>query len=487
MKTWREKDLLLFFFIIFSAFLLFTSIISALKHFAFYTNAYDTGIQAGVARNAAINGSFYDTVMDINYLGDHFSPSLFLIGLLYYVWDSPAVALISQNIFIFIGVLIGFIIAKKTLELHKAILISLLLLFNYYLTQANTYEFHIETTLGIPLLFTLIFLLEKEKKKFDIILVIIISLLSATVKEDIPLVVAFLGLWALIFRPQKRLEGFTMAIIGFVSFFIISKYLIPTFSNGEYTHIGRYSNLGQTPEEIVKTLLTRPDIIIYNLITPLSKIKHLLLLLMSFAFLPLLAPLTLLSGFAPIFYNSISNYQPQWSFGFHYSYSVIPFLFLSSIYGIKNIEKILEKIRDLKILNKYYPTIRILPYSWIILILFISIIISTSKYIGDFSKVGYYYQFEKEVKSRIPRNSKILAASNLQPHFIGYDYAGFLGVNEIWKTNKVEYIITWKTEIPWNFNETWHNINYYELINSLRKSWNVIYEDEKIIAFKKKS
>lgn len=278
-----------------------------------------------------------------------------------------------------------------------------------------------------------------------------------------------------------------MAIIGFVSFFIISKYLIPTFSNGEYTHIGRYSNLGQTPEEIVKTLLTRPDIIIYNLITPLSKIKHLLLLLMSFAFLPLLAPLTLLSGFAPIFYNSISNYQPQWSFGFHYSYSVIPFLFLSSIYGIKNIEKILEKIRDLKILNKYYPTIRILPYSWIILILFISIIISTSKYIGDFSKVGYYYQFEKEVKSRIPRNSKILAASNLQPHFIGYDYAGFLGVNEIWKTNKVEYIITWKTEIPWNFNETWHNINYYELINSLRKSWNVIYEDEKIIAFKKKS
>lgn len=73
MKTWREKDLLLFFFIIFSAFLLFTSIISALKHFAFYTNAYDTGIQAGVARNAAINGSFYDTVMDMNYLGDHFS------------------------------------------------------------------------------------------------------------------------------------------------------------------------------------------------------------------------------------------------------------------------------------------------------------------------------------------------------------------------------------------------------------------------------
>lgn len=48
MKTWREKDLLFLFFIIFSAFLIFTSIISALKHFAFSTNAYDTGIQAGV-------------------------------------------------------------------------------------------------------------------------------------------------------------------------------------------------------------------------------------------------------------------------------------------------------------------------------------------------------------------------------------------------------------------------------------------------------
>jgi uncharacterized membrane protein len=46
------------------------------KHYSFATHAFDTGVQAGVARNAAFHLSYYSEIMNMNYLADHFSPAL---------------------------------------------------------------------------------------------------------------------------------------------------------------------------------------------------------------------------------------------------------------------------------------------------------------------------------------------------------------------------------------------------------------------------
>ncbi len=69
-------------------FALYLSYLKANQYFTFQSGAYDLGIQANVTWNTAHGHLFYDSIQNINYLGDHFSPIHLLLAFIYRLWES---------------------------------------------------------------------------------------------------------------------------------------------------------------------------------------------------------------------------------------------------------------------------------------------------------------------------------------------------------------------------------------------------------------
>ena len=464
------------------SFFIFTSLSLLLQHFTFGTNAYDLGIEAGTARNIVFKHSFFDPVMNINLLGDHFEPLLALPGILFHLWDNAAVTILFQNICVFLSIFLAYFLAKHLLNNElKALLLTTIFTLCYYLQAANRFPFHIEM-LAMPLFFILLILIETKRNRRTFIFIVLVSLIMCFIKEDIPLTVGFFGLWVLIFKRDKRLEGLLMFLIGISAFFVITVYLMPHFSNGVYTHLGRYSNLGNTPAEIIKTLL-RPDKVISNLITPSEKITQFLLLFAWFLFLPFFAPGYILAGFSPLFYNMISNFRSQYMFDFQYSISLLPFLFYGSIYGMKNLKLLFYKLKNkVKMVNIFKKICYL--YICVVLIAGISVNFKYFNPLTHWRNLSLYTVLSQEIKPIIPIQSRIITIGELQPHFIEYDYATMLDPHtNLTEVKNNTYFILLNDRIPW----PWDEVKYKEYISKLREQSLVLFEKNSFLVMKSKT
>lgn len=105
----------------------YLSILKSLQHFTFQTSAYDLGIYANVAWSTAHGYFFHDSVTQINYLGDHFSPFFFLLIPIYRFWESAIVLPILQSIGIGLAAVALYLITLKhfTKEVPSSLYFSL--------------------------------------------------------------------------------------------------------------------------------------------------------------------------------------------------------------------------------------------------------------------------------------------------------------------------------------------------------------------------
>lgn len=459
---------------IFILMFIFTSVSLMMQHFVFQTNAYDLGIEAGTARNIVFNRSFYDPVMRMNLLGDHFEPALALVGLCFYLWDNAAVVILFQNICVFLGLLIAFLLAKSILKNEiKAILVTMILCFCYYLQATNRFPFHIEV-LAFPIFLFMLLKLE-EKSKSTLFLISLLSLALLTIKEDVSLTLSIFGLWVILFKKGKRLEGLSMFLIGAIGFYVIIKYIMPYFSDGVYTHLGRYTNLGQNPQEILHTLFLRPIVIVKNIFIS-EKITSILLLFAWFGFLPVLAPKYILAGLSPILYNIISCYPSQYRFEAHYSITLLPFLFYASVYGLYNLESVLHRITNIKV----NALIKKLGVIWICLVLIAGVAVN-AKYINPFLEskdLRQYYILEHKIKPLLPKNSNIIATSDLQPHFVNYMATMFTPHMDYPVDENTYFLLTSNTPWPWQIDE------YNDCVAKIKQDNLIVYQDQKFLVIK---
>lgn len=466
---------------IFVLLFLFTTSSLVFKHFVFQTSAYDTGIEAGVARNIVFNHSFYDSVKDEHLLGDHFEPALAVPGVLFKIWDNAAVALIFQNLCAFASILLAYFLAKRILKSRPAaLLLAALYTFNFYLHMANDFEFHIEF-LGLPLFFILLLLIEREKRSYlTFLLLVLVSMAILLVKEDLALVLGIFGLWAFLFKKDKRPEGLAMFFIGIAGFFVIVVYVIPYFSGGEHHYIDRYSNLGSTPQEIVRVLFTRPDIVITNLMTPGDKIVSLILLLGSFLFLPLLALTYLLSGFAGLFYNLISNYEAQYHFGYQYSVPTLPFLFYASVYGFRRLENLIIRWRTR---FNALPNV-VLGCIVLMIIIFAGLFVFTYEHhYTRYEDLRVYSSLAQDIKPRISKDSRVFTVTELNPHFIEYAYAGVFFSFSDFDPSELEgeyYVVMFVDRTP----HSWNEDSYKSDLARLREDLIEVYQNDHFLVLK---
>ncbi len=180
-----------------------------------------------------INGHGFVTTLpppysEQNWLGFHFSPILFLITPIYWLFPYIETLLLLHCILITLAAIPIFFSCKILLKSEwQALAIALFYLINPFIINAQIWDFH-EISFA-PLILSLISLSIITKKRGFLIFFCIILL---TVKEHYGLAVFGSGLlWAWYWRDPKF--GLLLAFVGMISFLLIIKIIMPYFS-----HIG---------------------------------------------------------------------------------------------------------------------------------------------------------------------------------------------------------------------------------------------------------
>jgi uncharacterized membrane protein len=308
------------------------SITTILQHRTFHTHAYDLS-----THDQAVWNTLHGELMRITTLpgvlcrlGDHFDPILLLIAPLYYLYDSPETLLIIQTVVVALGAWPVFQLARKRLETEwGGIIFALAYLLYTPLESANMFDFHGVTLVPSFLLFALYFL---EVQRW---LPLWISLgLAIMCKEDISLIVAALGLYVMVRRRNWK-QGLAITAFGAVWFLTIFLIVMPHFSLDEgYTHMPRYAHLGETPEAIIRNLVTHPQLVWHISVTR-TNVWYVFMLLAPLAFAPMFSLDMFAISLPSLCINLWSNYLLQHMPNeYHYATPIIPFTFAAGIYGL---------------------------------------------------------------------------------------------------------------------------------------------------------
>jgi uncharacterized membrane protein len=317
--------------------------LSIQRHDAFMTHTRDLGNMDQPIWNTLHGRILEETRGDgrqSTRLTDHFEPIFIPLALVFLLWDNVKSLLLLQTIFIALGALPTYWLARERFARPAdpaagrwlALAFSAAYLLFPALEAANLAEFH-AVPLAVPLLlFAYYFGRRGQAAGFWTF-----ALLALTVKEDIALIVFMLGLYFLIKGP-RRAWGLGLAGLSLAWFALATFVVIPYFGRQVYAGLGnsiyfsRYGELGNGPAQIALTLLRRPALVFSTLLTA-DRLLYLAGLLASVGFLALLDPLTSLIALPPLALNLLSNYPAMYSGEMHYSAPAVPFLVAGAVGG----------------------------------------------------------------------------------------------------------------------------------------------------------
>ncbi len=303
-----------------------------LRHASFNSSGFDLGIYDQVTWNT-LHGRFFfytTTGQPLLHFSNHVSPILLLVAPFYLIHSGPETLLFLQPLAIALGGLPLFWLAREKLENNLAAL-SLLLAYLLFPTLqiVNLWDFH-PPVLSVGFFMFAFYFLEKRRMGWFFIC----AMIAMLGKEQLPLQVSFLALYAII-RHRVWLWGVTTIVIAMGWFFLIMYWIIPANSvTGDHLFIGYYADLGDSPADIVLTALTRPDLVIKNLWQP-AKLQYLFDVLTPFAYLPLIGLPVLLIATPSFAINLLSaNTAMHDASGAQYGADVAPWLAWAALFGL---------------------------------------------------------------------------------------------------------------------------------------------------------
>jgi uncharacterized membrane protein len=309
---------------------------AVLRYDTFKATAFDLGNMDQVMWNTIHGRLFQFTNQAIDWYGPptrlaiHFEPIILPLSLLYLFFADPRTLLIFQTLALASGALPVFLLTRKTIPGWP--LLAPVMVLAYLLSPAllglNIFDFH-PVSLATPLL--LYALLALAYKRY--IWFLIACILAASCKEDIPLVIAVLGI-LLIWKYKLPRLGTALIIGGVLWSFVAFRLVIPHFYPGVQAnnYWYRYESLGSSPGAAILNIFIRPWLFL-GLFFTLERIYYLASLLRSVGFLPLLAPEWLLPTLPSLAVNLLGNDPLLYSGVYHYNAAIIPFLMLSAIHG----------------------------------------------------------------------------------------------------------------------------------------------------------
>ena len=279
------------------------------------------------------NQAFYNTIHygDLlsnsleggSHFGVHFSPILFTVLPIYYLFPAPATLFIIKSILITLGVIPVYLCAREYLGSRNACIIALIY-FLYPCVQGAAYcDFYESVFFPFFIGITIWAYLAKREN-----LMLACGCICLFMKEDVSLIIIMIGLvglWQYRSRSLSENKNFILLIllslIILLSFFLIIK---PAFSSGNLDSanqfLDQYKNIPGNLSE-------------HNG----NRIYYLLQLFGPLLFIPFAAISVLVIAFPSFLEILLSPNAEYYYIGQHHSALVIPIIFMSFIIGIKSI------------------------------------------------------------------------------------------------------------------------------------------------------
>jgi uncharacterized membrane protein len=304
--------------------------LSVLRHEAFETGRFDLGNMVQAVWSTAHGHLLQVTNLhgaQISRLAAHVDPILVLFAPLWWIWPSPSLLLTAQALAVALGALPLFWLARKHTGSERAALGFSLAYLLFPATEWMTLnEFH-PVSLACPLLLFAIWYLDEDR----LLPFACFAALAALTREEVPLVIAGLGIWYAIGR-RRWLAGGTIAAAGVAGSAIAIQVVIPHFHGAESSFYGRYDAVGGSAAGIVRKAFTDPGRLL-SVAFDHRGTHYLLNLLLPMAGLALLSPLLLVALIPELALNLLSSVDAQSSIHYHYVAAEIPILFAAAAIG----------------------------------------------------------------------------------------------------------------------------------------------------------
>lgn len=339
-RNFDDKILLLF--AIFAIFIIFTALCIA-RHLSLSSGTWDLGLFDQAIWNTVQGDILFSSIKNnINLLGDHFEPILLFIVPLYKLWPSAYVLLILQSLLLALALIPLYLIAKYRLKerlLIFAFIISYIL--SRPLRGVGLFDFHPECFILLLLFWAYRFLI--TQKNLLLFLALFFLLLC---KEDTAFLISGFGIFAYFFQKRNKL-GLGLFISGILMWVLVTKIIIPHFNPlHQYDYMNRLP-FGLTYKDNIKTIINNPLLLVHFMLDK-AKLEYCIKLFAPLGFLSLLSPAHYILVAIPLLRNLIPRpeFSGWYKISSHYTASVIPFIYISAIYGAG---RVLEKIRYKKI------------------------------------------------------------------------------------------------------------------------------------------
>ncbi|HJX39238.1 MAG TPA: DUF2079 domain-containing protein [Anaerolineae bacterium] len=386
--------------------------LTVLKHEAFETTAFDLGNMDQAVWNS-LRGRFLPFTNwgeEGTRLAYHVDPILILISPLYLIYSDPRTLLILQTVVVALGAWPIYLLARERLGGSPAALVfPLVYLLFPALEAANMFDFHPTTLVAGFFPYAFYFL---EKRRYALFFLFAVLIMGC--KEEMPLLVVMLGIYALLRQRNWRVG--TAAIALGLAWFVVAVYVIIPHYNpeGRSPYLGAYSHLGQGPMGIIKTAITDPMALVRTLLAR-EKLVYLRDLFLPVGFLSLFGLQVLFLAVPTLGIILLSGDPQVYTLEkFHYAAPLVPVVVLSAAYGVAFLSHSMAS-------RWRIPGERIV-YALSGLALFCSVVYHGARGFtplgGNFSlpKTTPHDRLASELIAMVPQDSAVSAQSKLNPH-----------------------------------------------------------------------
>lgn len=395
---------------------------SSLKHALFLSSAWDMGIFDQAVYLISQGQAPISSYMGFHVLGDHAALILYPLALLYKIHVDIHWLFAAQAIALASGIIPTWLLARQAgLSVTQSKWIVLTYLLYPVLFSANQFHFHPEV-FAVPAFLWAIWAARQER--FWIFCAAIAVVLSC--KEVLSLTVLAMGIWLWKFE-HRRNYGIVAIAAGIIWFIVATQMIIPSFGGVSAEigrHLYRYGKLGNTFSEVAINSVTKPWVLIRQVVSR-SNVRYLFYLAFPIAWALTRQTIAPLIGAVPsVFLNLLSVSPAQKHLMFQYSLPVLPFVVMTAIAAFQANRGLVRK-------------------RWLIaLCLTIGfVMLSGFRAFDTYLEAADNWQAKREAVALVPPKVSLLTVMDVAPHLsqrsivqtatIGFDAAAPFNVAEI--------------------------------------------------------
>lgn len=381
-------------------------LISVIKFNAYDFYDFDLAAHALSMWNIT-HGSIFNSILGIPFLGNHLNLILFLLAPVYFIFQHPFTLLFIQTLLLGLGAVPIYLLAKRVLNEKWALVLAFAYLFYPALAYTNLFEFHPPALAVFFILFAIYFYELGCFYRF-----LLFSLLAMACQENIPLAIIMFGFLSILRR--KGLKWIIVPILLGLVYFVSGLLLMGDFNNNTVQFVSLYQWMGSSVLDILVNLLKHPVFFIKVLFRK-ECLLYLVQIFLPVMFIPLFNPLLLLPALPFFFQHMLSARPSDISIHYHYAAEIIPFIFMSLIYGVKFL------IQHRLVLNQ-----KLFKIAFLCLVLSVNFIYGPHfvifKSVWTHCKSDYLDKFKDILVKKIPKNAAVVATFEFLPHLTQRQY-----------------------------------------------------------------